>query len=103
MVSLGIGYEGPLFSIWSNEKISELSFDLYVQYIMGGAQQSVLPGAGLVYDSDYLVIGIGAGLNILYNGDSAKIGGPQLKSYKHPGMYFDRKSTICIKKSFHGY
>ena len=65
VISLGFGYEGPLFSIWSNEKISELSFDLYGQYIMGQEQASALPGMDMVFDSDHFVIGISVGLNIL--------------------------------------
>jgi long-chain fatty acid transport protein len=65
IISLGFGYEGPLFSLWSNEKISELSFDLYVQYVMGQEQASALPGMEVVFDSDHFVFGLGVGLNIL--------------------------------------
>jgi long-chain fatty acid transport protein len=64
VVTLGFGYEGPLFSLWSNEKISELSFDIYAQYVLGGEKASTMPGMGYVYDSDYFVIGLGLGLNI---------------------------------------
>lgn len=64
VISLGCGYEGALFSLWSNEKISELSFDVYARYIMGAQQESALFGQNLVFDSDFLVVGIGVGLNI---------------------------------------
>ena len=65
VISFGVGYEGPLFSLWSSEKISELSLDFYLQYVMGLAQSSALPGMGVVFNSDHLVIGLGVGLNIL--------------------------------------
>lgn len=64
IISLGIGYEGALFSLWSKQKISEISLDLYCQYVLGRAQASLLPGSEFVFDSDHFVIGIGVGLNI---------------------------------------
>jgi long-chain fatty acid transport protein len=60
--SLGFGYEGPLFSVWGDgERVSDLSFDLYLRYAAAGAGPSALPGYEMTYDSGRLVIGVGAG------------------------------------------
>ena len=63
-LSLGIGYEGGLFSLWSNEKISELSVDVFFQYIMSKEQASSYPGFPYTYDADRFVFGFGVGLNL---------------------------------------
>jgi long-chain fatty acid transport protein len=60
--SFGFGYEGPLFSIWSNdEKVSDLSFDLFVRYASATPGQSAFPGYEMTYDSNRLVVGVGVG------------------------------------------
>jgi long-chain fatty acid transport protein len=62
--SLGFGYEGPLFSIWGDgERVSDLSFDLYLRYAAAGAGPSTYPGYEMTYDSGRLVIGLGAGFS----------------------------------------
>lgn len=63
-ISLGLGYEGALFSLWSKEKISELSVDVYFQYILAREQTSSYPGYPYLYDADRWVIGFGVGLNL---------------------------------------
>ena len=62
--SLGFGYEGPLFSIWGDgERVSDLSFDLYVRYAAAAAGPSALPGYEMTYDSSRVVFGLGAGFS----------------------------------------
>lgn len=62
--SLGFGYEGPLFSIWGDgERVSDLSFDLYVRYAAAEAGPSTYPGYEMTYDSGRLVVGVGAGFS----------------------------------------
>jgi len=64
VISFGLGVEGPLFSIWDENKvISGLSFDIYVQYVMSKAQTSSISGFGFSYDRDHLIAGVGAGLS----------------------------------------
>jgi long-chain fatty acid transport protein len=63
-LSIGVGYEGALFSLWSNEKISELSVDVYFQYIMAKEQTSSYPGFPYAFDADRWVFGFGVGLNL---------------------------------------
>jgi long-chain fatty acid transport protein len=61
--SLGFGYEGPLFSIWGgDERISDLSFDVFVRYATGGPAPSAFPGFEMTYDSSRFSFGFGAGL-----------------------------------------
>ncbi len=59
--SLGFGYEGPVFSIWDNEKVSDLSFDVFVRYAAGERTLSTLPGYELAFSSRRLVAGVGVG------------------------------------------
>jgi|GEM_PF-652169 len=60
--SLGFGYEGPLFSIWGDgERVSDLSFDIFVRYAAGGPAASAFPGFEMTYDSSRFVFGFGAG------------------------------------------
>jgi long-chain fatty acid transport protein len=62
--SLGFGYEGPLFSIWGDgERVSDLSFDLFLRYASAAAGPSAYPGEEMTYGSNRLVFGIGAGLS----------------------------------------
>jgi long-chain fatty acid transport protein len=61
--SFGFGYEGPLFSVWGDgERVSDLSFDLFVRYAAGAPGASSFPGFGMGYDSGRLTFGVGAGL-----------------------------------------
>jgi long-chain fatty acid transport protein len=60
--SLGAGYEGPLFSIWDEEKsVSKLSFDFFVRYATAAETGSTLPGLELTYASTRLSAGVGIG------------------------------------------
>jgi long-chain fatty acid transport protein len=61
--SLGFGYEGPLFSVWGNgERVSDLSFDVFLRYASASPGMSTFPGFEMTYDSSRLVFGVGAGL-----------------------------------------
>ncbi len=64
VISFGFGYEGPLFSMWNNSKsMSELSLDIFAQYVKTEAQTSSLPGFDFTFDNDHWVIGLGIGFN----------------------------------------
>lgn len=61
--SLGFGYEGPLFSIWGDgERVSDLSFDVFLRYASAVAGASAFPGFEMTYGSNRLVFGIGVGI-----------------------------------------
>lgn len=58
--SFGFGYEGPLFSIWGDdERVSDLSFDVFVRYAPASPGESGFPGFEMTYGSSRLVIGVG--------------------------------------------
>jgi long-chain fatty acid transport protein len=60
--SFGAGYEGPLFSIWDEEKtVSQLSFDLFIRYASADASASALPGLEMTYGAKRFVAGVGVG------------------------------------------
>lgn len=60
--SFGFGYEGPVFSIWDeDERVSDLSFDLFVRYAPAERGESAFPSFGLTYDSNRLIVGVGVG------------------------------------------
>lgn len=61
--SVGFGYEGPLFSVWGDgERVSDLSFDVFIRYATGGPSGSAFPGFEMSYSSSRLTFGFGAGL-----------------------------------------
>lgn len=61
--SLGFGYEGPLFSIWGDgERVSDLSFDIFVRYAAAKNGPSSAPGFEMTYGSRRFVFGFGTGL-----------------------------------------
>lgn len=61
--SLGFGYEGPLFSVWGDgERVSDLSFDVFLRYTSAAPGASTFPGFEMTYGSSRLVFGVGAGL-----------------------------------------
>jgi long-chain fatty acid transport protein len=62
ILSFGIGYEGPLFSIWDFEEQGGFSFDAFLQYQLSKEMRSTLPGFEFVYNTDRLVFGVGVGL-----------------------------------------
>lgn len=60
--SLGFGYEGPLFSVYGgDERVSDLSFDLFIRYASAAPGASSVPGFEMTYDSNRLVAGVGVG------------------------------------------
>lgn len=60
--SLGFGYEGPVFSIYGgDERVSDLSFDLFVRYAPAVPGASTFPGYEMTYSSRRLVFGLGVG------------------------------------------
>lgn len=60
--SLGFGYEGPLFSIYGgDERVSDLSFDIFVRYAAAVPGPSTYPGYELTYTSKRVVFGVGVG------------------------------------------
>jgi long-subunit fatty acid transport protein len=62
LYSIGFGYEGPLFSIYANdERVSDLSFDVFLRYASAGSGPSAYPGFELTYGSSRLTFGVGAG------------------------------------------
>ena len=64
VVSAGLSYEGPLFSLFSSEEISVLSFDVFFQYAFSQERTSDLPGFEYTYDSDYWIVGFSLGFNL---------------------------------------
>ena len=62
-VSLGAGYEGPLFSVYDNRQVSELSFDIYIRYGSSGAHTSGLAGHEFTYRTRAWVGGVAVGFN----------------------------------------
>jgi long-subunit fatty acid transport protein len=63
--SLGFGYEGPVFSIWRNDRrIADLSFDVFARYAAGGPEGSTFPGYELTYTSKRFSWGVGVGFGI---------------------------------------
>jgi len=63
IVSLGFGYEGPLFSVYDNRQVSELSFDVYLRYGFSEEKTSTLPGYEFTYGAHGWVGGVGVGFN----------------------------------------
>jgi long-chain fatty acid transport protein len=63
--TLGFGYEGPLFSVWRNDRrIADLSFDVFARYADGGPEGSAFPGYELTYTSKRFTWGVGVGFGI---------------------------------------
>ncbi len=62
VLSFGFGYEGPVFSIWGDgERVSDLSFDLFVRYARAATADSTVPGYEMTYSSRRIVFGVGVG------------------------------------------
>jgi long-chain fatty acid transport protein len=61
--SFGAGYEGPMFSIWDEERsVGRLLFDVYLRYATaGGGSASELPGWEFVYRAKRWTAGVGVG------------------------------------------
>lgn len=63
IISLGFGYDGPLFSVWDDKKMHDFTFDVFVQFMFSKTQTSSLPGFGFSYDTDRFVVGVGLGFD----------------------------------------
>jgi len=63
--ALGLGYEGPLFSIYGgDERVSDLSFDIVVRYAAAVPAASTYPGYELNYGSRRFGITVGVGFGL---------------------------------------
>jgi long-chain fatty acid transport protein len=64
ILSLGISYEGPVFSIYmKNKRIGGFSFDTYCQYGFSPSRTSTLTDFPATYKANRWTIGIGVGFN----------------------------------------
>jgi long-chain fatty acid transport protein len=63
IVSLGFGYEGPIFSVFNDKQIGELSFDVFIRYGFSKKGTSTVPGHELIYSAESWVGGVGVGFN----------------------------------------
>jgi len=60
--SFGAGYEGPLYSIWDEEKtVSRLSIEFFARYAAAKEAVSTLPGLEMSYGARRWVAGVGVG------------------------------------------
>jgi long-chain fatty acid transport protein len=64
VISFGVGYDGPVRSVIEQKLLGALTFDLFIQYVMGESRTSALPGYEFTYDSSFLVAGCGIGLKL---------------------------------------
>lgn len=64
ILSLGIGYEGPMFSIYMrDDRIGGFSFDIYYQYGFSPNCTSTLTEFPAAYKANRWIIGVGVGFN----------------------------------------
>ncbi|MCK7462038.1 MAG: outer membrane protein transport protein [Sphingobacterium sp.] len=62
LYSFGAGYEGPLYSIWDDEKtVSRLSIEFFIRYAAADEAGSTLPGYEMSYGARRWVGGVGVG------------------------------------------
>jgi len=62
LYSFGAGYEGPLYSIWDDEKtVSRLSIEFFIRYAAADEAPSALPGYEMTYGAKRWVGGVGVG------------------------------------------
>lgn len=64
VISFGAGYDGPVRTIYDQKLMGALTFDLFVQYVMGESRTSALPGYEYTYDSAFWVVGCGVGMKL---------------------------------------
>lgn len=64
VISIGAGYDGPVRTVYEQKLMGALTFDLFIQYVMGESRTSALPGYKFAYDSSFLVVGCGVGLKL---------------------------------------
>ncbi len=63
IISLGIGYDGPMRSITDQSLMGKLAFDAFIQYVISGNRTSTLPDYTFSYSGNYFILGFGVGLN----------------------------------------
>jgi long-chain fatty acid transport protein len=63
IVSLGFGYEGSFYSVYTEEPIGEFTFDIFVRHNTA-AGTSIIPGFGYSYDDNQWVIGVGFAIKL---------------------------------------
>jgi hypothetical protein len=64
VISFGAGYDGPVRTIYDQKLMGALTFDVFVQYVMGEQRISALQDYEFTYDSDFWVVGCGVGLKL---------------------------------------
>jgi long-chain fatty acid transport protein len=64
VISLGVGYDGPVRTIYDQSLIGSLTFDVFIQYVMAESRTSTLPGYEYTYDSSFWIVGCGVGLKL---------------------------------------
>ena len=64
VISFGVGYDGPVRTIYDQSLIGALTFDVFVQYVMGDSRTSAMPGYEYTYDSAFWVVGCGVGMKL---------------------------------------
>jgi long-chain fatty acid transport protein len=61
--TFGFGFDGPVFSIFNEEeRINDLSFDLFIRYSSAAGATSTLPGFEIAYEANRFIFGVGVGL-----------------------------------------
>ena len=62
--TLGVAYEGPVFSIWrTSERIADLSFDAFARFADAAPEDSTYPGFEWTYSSKRFAWGVGVGFS----------------------------------------
>jgi len=62
--SVGFGYEGPVFDVFNQRQVGELSFDVYLRYSRSALESGMIPGYALTYRSSRWEFGVGVGVNL---------------------------------------
>ena len=63
IVSFGIGYDGPTFSVWDTyEKLGGISLDAFFQYGFSPKKTSTLPELPATYQASRWIVGLGLGI-----------------------------------------
>ncbi len=64
VISFGVGYDGPVRTIYDQKLMGAFTFDVFVQHVMGESRTSALPGYEFTYDSAFWIVGCGVGMKI---------------------------------------
>lgn len=63
IAAVGFGYEGPVFSVYQDREIGELSFDVYFRYAFSRDGAFVAPAYGLNFQAQRWEAGVGVGFD----------------------------------------